>query len=86
MPTFLDFIGYKGNFSSFGKSLLKDNQKTAILIEPSTITLLDEDGYIQSNLKRVIDFNTTKKDKMHKKLKANFQLINRLIKNNKWAI
>lgn len=87
MPTIVDFIGHSGHFSSYGNSLLKDNKTNALLCEANSIVLVKNEGFLRHSLSSVLETNLSNQDKelYEKELLANYQLINELLKKNKWA-
>ena len=87
MPTIVDMIGFEGHFSAFGTTLLSSNETTALVNEANSIGLIKKDGYIQHSFQRVLDTNCSGKmlKDYEAELLANYQLINMLLKDNRWA-
>ena len=87
MPTIVDMIGYQGHFSAFGTTLLDGQDTTALVSEANAIGLIKQDGYVQHSLKRILDSNCSKEKEAEyeAQLLANYQLINMLLKENRWA-
>ncbi len=87
MPTIVDMTGYEGPYSAFGSTLLNGTETTALVSEADSIALIRRDGYLQHSLSRVLDTNLSgeKLTDYESELLANYQLINMLLKRNKWA-
>lgn len=87
MPTIVDLIGFDGRFSAFGSTLLGEGETTALVSEANTIGLIKQDGYVQHSLQRILDSNCSgqKRVDYEAELLANYQLINMLLKANRWA-
>jgi len=87
MPTIVEYIGYEGHYSAYGNSLLGQNETNALLCESNSISLVKSDGFVQHSLNKILDTNLSDEEKKlyEKELLANYQLINKLLKNNKWA-
>jgi phosphoglycerol transferase MdoB-like AlkP superfamily enzyme len=87
MPTIVDMIGYEGPYSAFGSTLLNGAETTALVNEANSIGLIKQDGYVQHSLKRILDTNCSraKRADYEAELLANYQLINMLLKVNRWA-
>jgi len=87
MPTIVELIGYEGHYSAYGNSLLGQNDTNALLCESNSLTLVKSDGFVQHSLNKILDSNISgeKKAQYEKELLANYQLINELLKKNRWA-
>ena len=80
-------IGYQGHFSAFGSTLLNGGETRALVNEANAIGLIKKEGYLLHSLKQVLDTNCSKEKQAdyEAELLANYQLINMLLKENRWA-
>jgi phosphoglycerol transferase MdoB-like AlkP superfamily enzyme len=88
MPTIASLIGYEKPFSALGTNLRGEHKARAVLNENNTLGFVTNQGYIRDTLEQVVESNIENEDVKHsheKRLHANYQLINTLLKENRWS-
>jgi phosphoglycerol transferase MdoB-like AlkP superfamily enzyme len=87
MPTIAGFIGYDKPFSAYGSDLRGAHKERALLNEYNTFGYVTNDGYIRDTLEQVVESNVseTSKIELQNQFHGHYQLINQLLKENRWS-
>ena len=77
MPSLINLLDLKGNYSSIGKNIFESEKGYAIVKEGALINIFTQQGYLQHSLDKILEFQSVKttsdialKNQLAKKLEA----------------
>jgi phosphoglycerol transferase MdoB-like AlkP superfamily enzyme len=83
LPTLIDILGFKENFSSLSNSLFSPNKNQfAIFLRGQTIGIVNKSGYVLHTLEKKLESTTDLKTE--KELLSAYQTTTKLLRVNKW--
>ncbi len=91
MPSLINLLDLKGNYSSIGKNIFDSEKGYAIVKEGSLVNFFNSKGYLQHSLNRILDYKlldnihdeSTLRD-MEMLLTSYDHLTYLLLSNNRW--
>ena len=92
MPTFIEFMGLKAEFTALGTSLLQKKEPLALVKEGSLVGIITEKGYLKHTLSRRMEFGRLAEnvpdsyfDDLEARLLAWDRVAYDLTRKNRWA-
>ena len=92
MPTFIEFMGLKAEFTALGTSLLQKKESLALVKEGSLVGIITEKGYLKHTLSRRMEFGRLAEnvpdsyfDDLESRLLAWDRVAYDLTRKNRWA-
>ena len=84
IPTLMDILEWKGNFSTLSHSLFSSQNKQFVLFNAGeTIGMIDKSGYVKHTLEKRLEL--TGDVTLEKKLLSVYQISSKYLQKNKWA-